>query len=255
MTNTKYRGRAKAAAAAAFIGLAVATLTAGCGDSDRAETTGTASNSASVEGGESMGAMKQDTPTAEGHAPHSPESHADDGHGHDGHGHDSGDAAAASHSMGNSGMDALKTLEGKAFDIAFLSQMIAHHKAAVMMAKQALDTASKPETKQEAQKVIDAQSKEIAQMTGWLKQWYAVTPSQEQQALVNADMKGMMEMPVTSDQMFFAMMIPHHQGAIDMSALVPTRSKRPEVKKLAEQIIRDQKAEIAVYQRRLGQGG
>ena len=74
--------------------------------------------------------------------------------------------------MGTTGMDALKTLKAKEFDIAFLSQMIAHHEAAVTMAKQALTAAKKPETKQNAQKVIGAQTKEIAQMTAWLKEWY-----------------------------------------------------------------------------------
>ena len=157
--------------------------------------------------------------------------------------------------MGTTGMDALKTLKAKEFDIAFLSQMIAHHEAAVTMARQALTAAKKPETKQNAQKVIDAQTKEIAQMTTWLKEWYKVAPDTAQQALVNEDMKAMMSMPVTTDTMFFEMMIPHHQGAIDMSALAKTQSERPEVKKLAEDIIVAQKKEIEDYHKMMGHGG
>jgi uncharacterized protein (DUF305 family) len=168
--------------------------------------------------------------------------HAAMGHGNGGH------------AMGTSGIEALKALRGREFDIAFLSQMIAHHQAAVVMAEQALKTASKPETKQEAQKVIAAQTKEIAQMTRWLKEWYNAEPSKEQQALVNTDMQAMMSMPITSDQAFFEMMIPHHQGAIDMSELVPDRTERAEVKQLAQQIIRDQKAEIARYHELMGHG-
>lgn len=136
---------------------------------------------------------------------------------------------------------------GKEFDVAFLSQMIAHHQAAVVMAKQAISTATKPDTKAEAQKVIDSQSKEIAQMTGWLKSWYNTTPSKTEQAFVNADMKDMMAMPVTTDAMFYEMMIPHHQGAIDMSKLAPKNAGRAEVKQLAQQIITAQEAEIAKY--------
>ncbi len=157
--------------------------------------------------------------------------------------------------MGTTGMDALKTLKAKEFDIAFLSQMIAHHEAAVTMAKQALTAAKNLETKQNAQKVIDAQTKEIAQMTTWLKEWYQAAPDTAQQALVNEDMKAMMSMPVTSDTMFFEMMIPHHQGAIDMSALAKTQSERPEVKKLAEGIIAAQKKEIEDYHKMMGHGG
>ena len=123
------------------------------------------------------------------------------------------------------------------------------------MAKQALSAAKKPETKQNAQKVIDAQTGEIAQMTTWLKEWYQAAPDAAQQALVTEDMKGMMSMPVTSDMMFFEMMIPHHQGAIDMSELAKNQSERTEVKKLAEDIITAQKAEIADYHKLMGHGG
>ena len=157
--------------------------------------------------------------------------------------------------MGTTGMDALKNLKGKEFDIAYLSQMIAHHQAAVVMANQALKTAKKPETKQNAQKVIEAQTKEISQMTSWLKEWYKTAPDTQQQALVQGDMKAMMSMPVTSDAMFFEMMIPHHQGAIDMSQLAKTRSERSEVKQLAEQIIAAQTKEIADYHKMMGHGG
>jgi uncharacterized protein (DUF305 family) len=151
-------------------------------------------------------------------------------------------------------MESLRAKTGEAFDAAFLSQMIAHHAAALEMAKGALATATKPETKQEAQKVIDSQTKEIAQMTGWLKEWYKTTPDKSEQSLVNADMKGMMAMPVTTDRMFFEMMIPHHQGAVDMSELALQNAGRDEVVKLAREIIAAQKAEIATYQEMLKVG-
>lgn len=214
------------AAAAALAGLLAVSVIAGCG-------------SESSKPGDGAGTAVTSHETAAPAAPSgesSGTSHATMDHG-------------GGHAMGSSGIEALRALKGKEFDIAFLSQMIAHHQAAVVMAEQALKTASKPETMQEAQKVIAAQTKEIAEMTGWLKDWYNAEPAKEQQALVNADMQAMMSMPITSDQAFFEMMIPHHQGAIDMSELVPARSERPEVKQLAEQIIRDQKAEIARYHR------
>lgn len=167
----------------------------------------------------------------------------------------SSDHAAMDHAMGTSGMESLRSKTGKAFDIAYLSQMVAHHTAAVKMAGDALTVATKPETKREAQKVIGDQKKEIEQMTGWLKSWYETEPDKDQQALVSADMKGMMAMRITSDTMFYEMMIPHHQGAIDMSELALKNAGRAEVKELARKIIAAQKAEIAKYKKMMPPGG
>ena len=47
--------------------------------------------------------------------------------------------------------------------------MIPHHQGAVEMAKVALKHAKDPETKRMAQKIIDDQEKEIAEMQEWLK--------------------------------------------------------------------------------------
>jgi uncharacterized protein (DUF305 family) len=49
---------------------------------------------------------------------------------------------------------------------------------------------------------------------------------------------------VQVDQHFIEMMIPHHQDAIAMADLALTRAKRPDVKKLAEAIKKDQAREI-----------
>ena len=54
-------------------------------------------------------------------------------------------------------------------DVDFRSHMIPHHQGAVEMAKVALKHAKDPETKRMAQKIIDDQGKEIAEMQDWLK--------------------------------------------------------------------------------------
>lgn len=156
-----------------------------------------------------------------------------------------------SHAMGTRAQEALQAKQGKDFDIAFLSQMISHHQGAIDMAKQALATAKEPETKDDAQKVIEAQTREIAQMNESLTDWYQVEPSTEQQELMREDMAAMMAMPVQTDKMFYEMMIPHHQGALEMSALVDEKSERAEMKTLATEILTSQAAEIKAYQERL----
>lgn len=50
---------------------------------------------------------------------------------------------------------------------------------------------------------------------------------------------------------FLAMMIPHHEGAIDMARLLLQHGDDPVTRKLAEEIIASQRVEIEGMQRRL----
>jgi uncharacterized protein (DUF305 family) len=54
-------------------------------------------------------------------------------------------------------------------DVDFRTHMIPHHQGAIDMAKVALKHAKDSATKQMAQKIIDDQEKEIAEMQDWLK--------------------------------------------------------------------------------------
>ena len=68
----------------------------------------------------------------------------------------------------------LDQLSGDEFDKAFLSQMTMHHAMEVMMARPAVANASHPEVKDLAQGIINDQTREIAQMRTWGKDWYGL---------------------------------------------------------------------------------
>lgn len=61
----------------------------------------------------------------------------------------------------------------------------------------------------------------------------------------------MSAVPVTGDpdRDFLAQMIPHHEGAIDMSKVLLQGGLRPEVRRLAQEIIAHQQSEIEIMRR------
>lgn len=78
----------------------------------------------------------------------------------------------------------------------------------------------------------------------------STSPSNAAYEQANAKMHKDMAVPLTGDADvdFLAGMIPHHQGAIDMAAIVLKHGKDPKVKKLAQDIVAAQKREIAMMQ-------
>ncbi len=68
----------------------------------------------------------------------------------------------------------MKELEGKTgdeFDKVFLKMMIEHHESAVAMSRPGAKNAGHQEVKDLAKAVIEAQTKEIAQMRQWQTEW------------------------------------------------------------------------------------
>lgn len=69
-------------------------------------------------------------------------------------------------------MEQMAALEGEEFEIAFMEEMIQHHRMAIMEARMALRRAYHEELKTLARNIIATQSAEIEQMQGWLCEWY-----------------------------------------------------------------------------------
>jgi len=162
-----------------------------------------------------------------------------------------------------SGMDHSMTIDlGAAdanYDLRFIDAMTVHHQGAVEMAKEAQQKSQRPQIKKLAEDIIKAQNKEINQMKQWRQAWYPKAGNKPMAH--NTQMGHMMEM--SSEQMnsmmmnmdlgaanaqfdlrFINAMIPHHQGAIKMAQDALGKSKRPEIKQLAQEIIKAQEVEI-----------
>ncbi|MEP0919817.1 DUF305 domain-containing protein [Leptolyngbya sp. DQ-M1] len=149
------------------------------------------------------------------------------------------------------------------FDLRFVDAMTPHHQGAVEMAKEAQQKSKRPEIQKMAADIIEAQDKEINQMKQWRQAWYPKASAEP----VAYNSKMGHSMPMSQDQMkgmmmnmnlgaadaefdlrFLNAMIPHHEGAFVMAQDALNKSKRPEIRQLAQGIIASQKAEIKQMQ-------
>ena len=67
----------------------------------------------------------------------------------------------------------LRMLSGTEFDLMFIQMMLPHHEGALAMSRDALERAQHQEIKDLAQRIIDAQRREIEMMKQWQQAWQA----------------------------------------------------------------------------------
>jgi uncharacterized protein (DUF305 family) len=137
-------------------------------------------------------------------------------------------------------------------DIAFVTQMIPHHKQAVEMADILLGkTGVDSRVVDLATQIKAAQGPEITTMTAWLKSWGQPSP----EPMDGMAMNGMMSQDdmdaltkasgPESSKLFLTQMIQHHQGAIDMAKEELSTGQNADALALATTISDAQTAEIA----------
>ena len=166
-----------------------------------------------------------------------------------------GDMPGMSSGSPSSPDDAESSAEFNDADVAFAMNMIMHHQQAIEMSDMVLEKDGvDPEVVALAQDIKDAQQPEIDMMSEWLDDW-----GQPFSGMEGMDHSGMMmsgddmaELQASSaadaGRLFLEQMIEHHQGAIDMAEEQITDGQNPDAIALAENIVEDQTAEIALMQ-------
>lgn len=158
----------------------------------------------------------------------------------------------AGHEHSAGGTD-LTSLEGAAFDRAFLSMMVAHHQGAVEMSQSAL-ASTDPQVRGWAEAIVTAQESEIEQMTAMLEPLggldeAAASPMRTEMAEMTAHTTHASD----PDRAFVQAMLPHHQSALEMAQLAEGRSENAEVLALAHDIVATQQREMTEFEEYLAQ--
>jgi uncharacterized protein (DUF305 family) len=138
-------------------------------------------------------------------------------------------------------------------DVTFTQKMIPHHQQGIEMAKAVDARTKRPQLRTLADAITVSQGQEVTLMQRWLQDWGKPATLQGMDHGAG-HMPGMMseaqmrQLMATKNQefdlAFVDLMTTHHQGAIDMATTELRDGSLPQVKRLAQQIIDTQQAEI-----------
>jgi uncharacterized protein (DUF305 family) len=140
-------------------------------------------------------------------------------------------------------------------DHDYAAQMVLHHEAAIKMAEEELRTGSNQEMKTTAQDIITKQRAEITQFNAFLgghqpkqplvPQFNQLQKTNMDKMMAASDARTIMTKP---DYDFAQLMVDHHQAAIDNSEALLQHGRETTTRTLAQNIITDQRQEIAALQ-------
>ena len=169
-------------------------------------------------------------------------------------------------------------------DAGFARDMAAHHAQAVELSVLVRDRSTDEEVRTVALDILLTQQNQIGQMAGWLSTWgLPAAASAPPMAWMTGDhahatagasgggATGYAAMPgwvpredmlrltdatgSDADRLFLQLMIPHHEGGVQMAEYAVEHAQRPQVVALAENIVRSQDRELVALQAMLDARG
>lgn len=108
-------------------------------------------------------------------------------------------------------------------DERYIDAMAAHHRGAMLLAKQATRS-SRPEIQKLASDILAGEPKLIAELYGWKKDWYGSERQAKDPIVAQLGLND-----ETFDLRFLNALIAHHEAGIVMTKEVRTKSSRSEV--------------------------
>ena len=138
------------------------------------------------------------------------------------------------------------------FDIDFANMMIEHHQGAIDMSEKDLSAGQDDKMKEMAQKIISAQKDEIAKLRDFVKT-YKPSGMKHGEGELNKTMSDVeskmknIQMTNDIDKDFAAMMVIHHEGAVEMSKKETTNGMSSKLKQMAQKGRDEQSKEIKEF--------
>lgn len=170
-------------------------------------------------------------------------------------------------------------------DAGFARDMQAHHGQAVDLSRMIRDRTDDEEVRTLALDIMLTQNNQAGQMAGWLETWglpqttdqppMAWMEGEHQHDAATSDdgdaPQGLAAMPgwvssqdmarleaaqgVDAERLYLQLMIPHHEGGVEMAEMAVDAAAGAQVRAMAESIVESQTAEITVLEDMLAERG
>lgn len=156
-----------------------------------------------------------------------------------------------------------------AVDVGFSRDMAVHHQQAVLMSELLRERGTDAELKAIAVDMVLTQTNQVGQMQGWLALWgepFAVAEppmrwmgGEHASHAADVPMSGMASQAdlneleglvgVAAETKYLELMIPHHEGGVDMAEHAVAHASLPAVRDLARSMLVSQQAELDTLQK------
>ena len=156
-----------------------------------------------------------------------------------------------------------------AVDVGFARDMAVHHQQAVLMSELLRERGRDAELKAIAVDMVLTQTNQVGQMQGWLALWGEPFATDEPPMrwmggshahhAADAPMTGMATQEqlnslegasgVDAERTYLELMIPHHQGGVEMAQHAVDHASLPAVRELAQSMLQAQTTELETLQK------
>ena len=140
----------------------------------------------------------------------------------------------------------LAALSGPAFDTAYLRTLIPVHEEAVEIAMAATLTADHTELLKWNQRLVERKNAQVRQMLTWLREAGA-SPGQRNVSVATPAVKKLRGLKGGAlERAYVPMMASHLDRSVALSRLAATKAHRPELRAMAQEIVRVEGQEVTM---------
>ena len=146
-------------------------------------------------------------------------------------------------------IEQLRQLSGEEFEIGYINRIVPHHQGGIMTSQIMLDKAVHPELRQQLEKSIEEQQRDIELLSTYLRTTYSQEPALDPAFVMEPQMsQHLMSAPPESAEIIFLLMVrEHHHTVIEMGQAVLQQANSQVLVDQATEMVQSQRQELDLF--------